>query len=132
MPSRADPTSYPWIQTRLALERTLLAWLRTAAALIGFGFAIFEFYERLDMVPGVKPALHPGTSRLLGVTLVGIGTLALALSLVQYVLLVRSLGEPPDPAVSGIPRFHPGRTVAIVLLAVGAVTFWVLLNRLPF
>jgi putative membrane protein len=127
----ADPKSYPWIQTRLALERTLLAWLRTAAALIGFGFAIFQFYEMLDKVPGVKPARYPGSSRLFGVTLVGIGTLALALSLVQYVLMVRALGAPPDPALSAIPRFHPGRTVAAVLLIVGAVTFWALLTRLP-
>ncbi|HYX20248.1 MAG TPA: hypothetical protein VFA98_05335, partial [Thermoanaerobaculia bacterium] len=69
--------------------------------------------------------------RLLGVTLVGIGTLALALALTQYVLMTRSLGNPPDPVLAGIPRFHPGRTVAFVLLAVGAITFWVLLTRLP-
>jgi putative membrane protein len=128
---RAQLSSYPWIQTRLALERTLLAWLRSAAALIGFGFAIFEFYERLDTLPGVRPPHHPGTSRLLGLTLVGIGTLALALALVQYVFMVRALGDPADPALEGVPRFHPGRTVAIVLLAVGAITFWVLLTRLP-
>ena len=131
MSRRAEPSSYPWIQTRLALERTLLAWLRTAAALIGFGFAIFQFYGMLDTMPGVRPARYPGSSRLFGLTLVGIGTLALALSLVQYVLMVRSLGAPPDPTLSGIPRFHPGRTVAIVLLVVGAVTFWILLTRLP-
>lgn len=83
-------------------------------------------------MPGVSPARHPGTSRLLGVTLVGIGTLALALALVQYVLMVRSLGAPNDPALAGVPRFHPGRTVAIVLLAVGIVTLWILLTRLPW
>ena len=130
-PLRADPKSYPWIQTRLALERTLLAWLRTAAALIGFGFVIFQFYERLDSLPGVKPARLPGSARLFGVVLVGLGTLALALAVVQYAVLVRSLGAPPNDAVAGVPRFHPGRTVAFVLLAVGAVTFSVLLTRLP-
>jgi hypothetical protein len=82
-------------------------------------------------MPGVKPARYPGTSMVLGITLVGIGTFALALALAQYVLMVRSLGAPPDPVVSGIPRFHPGRTVAIVLMVVGAVTFWVLFTRLP-
>ena len=30
---------FAWIRTRLALERTIMAWLRTAVALIGFGFA---------------------------------------------------------------------------------------------
>jgi hypothetical protein len=45
--------------------------------------------------------------------------------------MLRALGDPADPALEGVPRFHPGRTVAIVLLAVGAITFWVLLTRLP-
>ena len=123
------PASYPWIQTRLALERTLLAWVRTAAALIGFGFTIFHFYELLNTTPGVRPPYHPGASRLLGVSLVGIGTLALTLALVQYVMTVRFLGE--DPGASRIPRFHPGLTVAVVLTAVGAITFWVLIARMP-
>jgi putative membrane protein len=123
------PASYPWIQTRLALERTLLAWVRTAAALIGFGFTIFHFYEVLNTVEGVRPPFHPGASRMLGISLVGIGTLALALALVQYLLTLRHLGK--DPAVAKIPRFHPGLIVTISLTVVGAVTFWVLLARLP-
>ena len=31
---------FAWVRTRLALEPTITAWLRTAVALIGFGFAI--------------------------------------------------------------------------------------------
>ena len=128
-PPALGPASYPWIQTRLALERTLLAWVRTAAALIGFGFTIFHFYEVLNNVEGVKPAWRPGASRLLGVSLVGIGTLALVLALAQYLMTVRFLG--PDPGAARIPRFHPGLIVAITLTAVGAITFWVLFSRLP-
>jgi len=121
--------SYPWIQTRLALERTLLAWVRTAAALIGFGFTIFNFYEMLNSIEGVKPAWRPGASRMLGVSLVGIGTLALLLALAQYLVTVRFLGSHPDAA--RIPRFHPGLIVAITLAAVGLITLWALLSRLP-
>jgi len=119
------------IQTRLALERTLLAWVRTAAASIGFGFTIFHFYELLNTMPGVKLPWHPGASRLLGVSLVGIGTLALVLALAQYLLMIRALGGSAALGVTGVPRFHPGLIVAIVLTAVGAITFWVLLARLP-
>jgi len=128
-PPGLGPASYPWIQTRLALERTLLAWVRTAAALIGFGFTIFHFYEVLNTVEGVKPPWHPGASRLLGVSLVGIGTLALVLALAQYLLTVRFLGM--DPGVAHIPRFHPGLIVALTLTAVGLITVWVLIARLP-
>jgi uncharacterized membrane protein YidH (DUF202 family) len=31
---------FAWVRTRLALERTMMAWQRTAVALIGFGFAL--------------------------------------------------------------------------------------------
>ena len=37
--------------TRLALERTMLAWLR---ARIDFGFAILEFFRRVRQLPGVE------------------------------------------------------------------------------
>jgi putative membrane protein len=128
-PHGLGSASYPWIQTRLALERTLLSWVRTAAALIGFGFTIFNFYEMLNNIRGVKPPWRPGASRLLGVSLVGIGTLALVLALAQYLMTVRFLGM--DPGAARIPRFHPGLIVTLTLTAVGLITFWVLLSRLP-
>ena len=34
---------FAWIRTRFSLERTLMAWMRTATALIGFGFAIVQY-----------------------------------------------------------------------------------------
>lgn len=32
---------FSWLRTRLSVERTLMSWVRTAIALIGFGFTIF-------------------------------------------------------------------------------------------
>src|SRR5262249_3653724 len=86
---------FPWIQTRLALERTLLAWVRTGASMIGFGFAIFHFFEALNASPGVRPPWRHGSSKVLGLSLVGVGTLALALALIQYLTLVRYLDDEP-------------------------------------
>jgi len=122
---------YPWIQTRLALERTLLAWVRTGASMIGFGFAIFHFFEALNASPGVRPPVRPGSSKVLGLSLVGVGTIALALALIQYVMLVRHLDDEQFRRAAGIPRFRPGLIVTGVLLAVGVGTFWALLARLP-
>ena len=55
MKATAD-THFAWVRTRLALERTMMAGLRTATALIGFGFTIVQFFERLTKIEGVDPA----------------------------------------------------------------------------
>ena len=49
-------THFGWIRTRLSIERTMMSWIRTATALIGFGFAIEQFFERLGQMPGARPA----------------------------------------------------------------------------
>lgn len=38
---------FSWLRTRLAVELTIMAWLLTAVSLIGFGFAIVQFFERM-------------------------------------------------------------------------------------
>ena len=123
-----------WIQTRMALERTLLAWVRTGAAMIGFGFAIFNFFEALNRTPGVAPPRMNGNARILGISLVAAGTLATILALVQYFALARYLEGALFRGVAdfaGVPRLRPAPVVAIVLTVIGAVTLWALLSRVP-
>ena len=50
-----------WLRTRLSIERTMMAWLRTAVSLIGFGFVIVQFFERLQQTPvrPDPPCCHP-------------------------------------------------------------------------
>jgi putative membrane protein len=50
---------FAWLRTRLALERTMMSWVRTAVSLIGFGFAIVQCFERMQQMPGVRPAENP-------------------------------------------------------------------------
>ncbi|WP_428664179.1 DUF202 domain-containing protein [Reyranella sp.] len=49
---------FSWLQTQLALENTMLAWIHTTVTTIGFGSAIVQLYEHLHDLPG-------GTSGLL-------------------------------------------------------------------
>ena len=44
---------FAWLRTRASVERTLMSWIRTAVSLIGFGFTIVQFFERMQELPGV-------------------------------------------------------------------------------
>lgn len=44
-------------RTRLAYERTIMAWLRTSASLISFGFTIQKFFEIEAKNPGQYDSL---------------------------------------------------------------------------
>jgi putative membrane protein len=70
-------------RTRLAHERTLMAWVRTAASLISFGFTIYKFLQYLQEqnkshVP--EGVLGPRT---FGMLMIGIGLVALAIATAQ-------------------------------------------------
>jgi hypothetical protein len=57
---------FGWIRTRLSVERTMMSWLRTATALIGFGFAIVQFFDRLQQAPEARSAYLPNAPILSG------------------------------------------------------------------
>src|ERR1700731_4544571 len=82
---------FAWLRTRLALERTMMSWQRTEGSLIGFGFAIVQFFEHLQQMPGVRPAGHPHAAQYVGLALISCGVLALVISLWQYWSSVRYL-----------------------------------------
>jgi putative membrane protein len=75
---------FGWLRTRLSVEGTMMSWLRTTVSLIGFGFAIVQFFERLQQIPGVRPAEYPNAPLYLGLALISCGVLALIVSIWQY------------------------------------------------
>ncbi len=81
-----------------AAERTLLAWQRTAIALMGFGFVVERFGLFLRMVSGQPLSVSQrGFSLGLGVALLLIGAAVSVLAAVQFRTVVRSLGEQEIP-----------------------------------
>src|ERR1700741_4806126 len=84
---------FSWIRTRLSLERTMMSWLRTAVALIGFGFAIVQYFSHLARMEGTGAAYLPGAPKYLGLSLIVCGVLALLVAISQYRWTVRYLWD---------------------------------------
>jgi putative membrane protein len=125
-------THFSWLRTRMSTERTLMSWVRTATALIGFGFTIAQFLVKLNISAGVLPPRNPGLPRLFGLTLIAVGTLGLAFACVEYLLLVRYLRSDQFRqlrGVPGLPSYSPTLTVAILLDFIGLITFFTILVR---
>jgi len=116
-----------------------MAWTRTAVSLIGFGFTIVQFFERLADMKGVAPAARPEAARYVGLMLIGAGILALLVSTLQYRKLVHYLWSPQFKAIAGpgeggemrpIITQTPMLATAIALTVIGAFAFGTVWLRL--
>jgi putative membrane protein len=124
---------FSWIRTRLSIERTMMSWIRTATALIGFGFAIVQFFERLEQMPGARPAAYPDAPRDLGLSLISCGVLALLVAVVQYLWIIRYLWDGSFAPIAGPTREGvqaPVIVIAVLLIGIGVFAFFAVLLRL--
>lgn len=122
-----------WLQTQLALENTALAWIHTAVTMIGFGFAIVQFFDHLHELPGGRTALLPNAPWLLGLALISCGVLVLMAALWNYRWMRRYLksGDFAPITSQSDKRMHaPVDAVAIVLMLIGIFAFFAVLLHL--
>ncbi len=88
VPHRAALTDY------LAAERTLLAWIRTGLALMGFGFVVARFglfLQQLQILQRAPAVTSYGLSLWFGTALIAAGVLVNAFSAWRHLRLVREL-----------------------------------------
>jgi putative membrane protein len=124
---------FAWLRTRLAVERTLMSFLSMSVTLIGFGFGIVQFFDRLEDMPGVPSARFPDASRDMGLALIFCGVMAAIISVYEYRLMNRYLWSENFVAIAGLGKmrmFTPLYGITIVLILIGIFAFFALLFRL--
>jgi putative membrane protein len=104
-------------RTRLAAERSLMAWIRTALAMIAFGFTIYKFLQAMQ-AQSKLPVYRPNAPRNVGLLLVGIGTFAVAVACIQHWQYLRKL-QPDRP----FKRWDLASVVAILIGLLGILIF---------
>jgi len=88
------------VRTRLSFERTMLSWIRTATALITFGFGVHQVFR---VAPGAgHEELRQTAPIAFGTIMVGIGLAALVLAALDHRAATRAL-ERDYPATAGYP-----------------------------
>jgi len=80
-------------RTRLAADRTLMAWIRTSVSMISFGFSIYKFFQYLLESNLAAGHLQHQAPRNFGIALVGLGLFLLALAILEYFLFLRRLSQ---------------------------------------
>jgi len=104
-------------RVRFAAERTLLAWIRTGLAMMGFGFVVARFglflREMAAMGQGPAPS---GWSQAVGVGLIGLGVVVNVLAAAEHRRVIADIdrGAPYTP-----PRWSLATLVAVLLAGLG-------------
>ena len=116
---------FAWVRTRLAVERTMMAYMRTSVSLIAFGFTIFQFIDRIhEARSGV---VHfPYAAWYLGMALILCGVMVAVFSLAEYRRQINYLWSGTYAGIAG-ERREPGFSslymITGVLIAIGIFAF---------
>lgn len=106
-------------RNRAAEERTLMAWIRTSLSLISFGFGIERIVTVLYRQLGDR--INPfRLSRILGLSFVALGTLAILLAALEH---RKQLQKLQSNDLAFLSKRSIALVVAVILGILGGVAF---------
>lgn len=113
-------------QVQLAAERTLLAWIRTGLALMGFGFVVARFGLFLHELASVRgdSATGHGWSQWIGVGLVAMGVWVLLVSALRYRAYSSAIRSGHAATPPG-PNFVLGVAGVLAVIAITMIVYLV-------
>jgi putative membrane protein len=103
-------------RNRMASERTLMGWIRTSLAMIGFGFGIAKFFEFLRTSQPQRAARFGEGPEFVGEFLLVLGTFLMLGSAIAH---WRRLTRIDRGEVTYRSRFSLGLLVAFILFTLG-------------
>jgi putative membrane protein len=116
-------TGMSFQRTRMSADRTLMSVIRTAISLIGFGFTIFQFFQKMKEANVIARANAP---RNFGLALVSLGIGMLVLGIIYQLLFMTGLRKTREDMkaeglIHGESIFPPSLTLvtALLLLVIG-------------
>jgi putative membrane protein len=111
-----------------------MAATRTAISLIGFGFTVAQFFEKLiDKAPEELRHLRPETPRNLGLALIAAGVITLTVFTFQYHRVSSYMRGGDFTAIAGFngkPMHSSTYLVSIVVILIGVAAFLSVFARL--
>jgi putative membrane protein len=116
-------------RNRAAYDRTLMAWIRTAISLIGFGFAIAKSYEYVQMDQMEKTGrfidqIH--APLWFGISFIVLGMLCIFGGVIQYVKVVEQIQS--GRFTYGEPR-PLAKIIALILLIISVFALITIFQR---
>ena len=114
-------------RTREAADRTLMAWIRTCLALIGFGFGIAKFRDILVEAGYHRGPEHIHSTLIFGLSFIALGIFGLLAAVVQHWRILQHI-KFGNFQYTG---FRPVVMItALILLLIGLFAFISILLRL--
>ncbi|HEY9639709.1 MAG TPA: DUF202 domain-containing protein [Coleofasciculaceae cyanobacterium] len=106
-------------RTRAATDRTLMAWIRTALSLIGFGFGIPTIVKAIETTRVGKEIDPHRFSTIVGLSFIGVGMFSIAAALTAHRRAMQRLQSDRYTYESS----STAEVVGIALLLIGLVSF---------